>query len=148
MTWLMDGQKPISVSAVTQQLKPEIYPKVDDEASIILTYPTCQAIIQASWNWPFDRKDTEIYGTKGILVANKENKMRHVIGDRFGKETMIDLSPLPHERADVFAYLAAVVNGKINPGKDLSSLPVNEIVVEILSAANESAKSGKTIYLK
>jgi predicted dehydrogenase len=144
----MDGQKPISVTAITQQLKPEIYPNVDDEASIILTYPTCQAIIQASWNWPFDRKDTEIYGTKGILIANSGNKMKHIIGDRFGKETLIDLMPLPHERSNVFAYLAAVINGKVNPEKDLSSLPVNEIVVEILSAAKESAKSGKTIYLK
>ncbi|MDZ7604589.1 MAG: Gfo/Idh/MocA family oxidoreductase [Cyclobacteriaceae bacterium] len=66
MTWLMDGQKPISVTAVTQQLKPDIYPNVDDEASIILTYPTCHAIIQASWNWSYGRKDTEVYGTKSV----------------------------------------------------------------------------------
>jgi predicted dehydrogenase len=39
MTWLMDGQKPISVTAVTQQDKPSVYPKVDDEATIILKYP-------------------------------------------------------------------------------------------------------------
>ncbi len=32
MTWLMNGQKPLSVTAVTQQIKPEIYPHVDDEA--------------------------------------------------------------------------------------------------------------------
>ncbi len=148
MTWLMDGQKPISVTAVTQHFKPEMYPKVDDEASIILTYPTCQAIIQASWNWPFDRKDTEIYGTKGILIANKENKMKYVVGERFGKETWLDLQPLPQNRANVFSYLAAVVNGQINPEKDLSSFAVNEVVVEILSAAKASAKSGKTVYLK
>jgi predicted dehydrogenase len=147
MSWLMEGQRPVSVTAVTQHFKPTVYPKVDDEASIIVTYPTCQLIIQASWNWPFDRKDTELYGTKGILVANKENKMKWVIGDRYGKDTWIDLSPLPHERSNVFAYLAAVVNGKIVPGKDLSSFPINEIVVEILSAANESAKTGKTVYL-
>ena len=148
MTWLMEGQKPQSVTAITQHFKPEIYPKVEDEASIILTYPTCQAIIQASWNWPFDRKDTEVYGTKGILIANKENKMKFTVGDRFGKETWLDLNPLPQERSNVFSYLAAVVNGKIIPDKDLSSFPINEIVVEILSAAKESARSGKTIYLK
>ena len=82
------------------------------------------------------------------MIANKENKMKYISGDRYGKEAMIDLSPLAHERENVFAYLAAVVNGKINPQKDLSSLPVNEVVVEILSAAKESAKSGKTVYLK
>ena len=40
MTYLMNGQMPTSVTAVTQQFKPNIYPKVDDEATIILTYPT------------------------------------------------------------------------------------------------------------
>jgi predicted dehydrogenase len=148
MTWLMDGKKPIAVTAVTQQLKPDIYPKVDDEATIILTYPDCQAIIQASWNWPFDRKDTEVYGTKGILVANKNNKMRYVDGDRYGKENMIDLSPLPHEVSNVFPYLAAVVQGRIKPKMDLSSFEINQVVVEILEAARESAKTGKKVLLK
>ncbi|MDB5223363.1 MAG: Glucose-fructose oxidoreductase [Chitinophagaceae bacterium] len=148
MTWLMDAQKPVSVTAVTQHFKPKVYPKVEDEASIILTYPTCQAIIQASWNWPYDIKETDVYATNGILVANKENKMKYTAGERPGKETWIDLSPLPHERSNIFSYLAAVLNGKINPGNDLSSFPVNAIVVEILSAATESAKTGKTIYLK
>jgi predicted dehydrogenase len=148
MTWLMDGKKPIAVTAVTQQLKPDLYPKVDDEATIILTYPDCQAIIQASWNWPFDRKDTEVYGTKGILVANKNKKMRYVDGDRYSKESMIDLSPLPHEVSNVFPYLAAVVQGRIKPKMDLSSFEINQVVVEILDAARESAKTGKKITLK
>jgi hypothetical protein len=51
-----------------------------------------------------------------------------------------------YEQSNVFAYLAAVVNGKIKPAKDLSSFAVNSVVVEILSAAKESAKTGKTIY--
>ncbi|MCX5634843.1 MAG: Gfo/Idh/MocA family oxidoreductase, partial [Planctomycetota bacterium] len=67
ITWLMDGQKPVSVTAVTQQIKPEVYPKVDDEATIVLTYPKAQGIIQASWNWPFERKDMEVYGQKGYV---------------------------------------------------------------------------------
>ncbi len=147
MTWLMDAQKPTSVTAVTQHFKPNIYPKVEDEASILLVYPTCQAIIQASWNWPFSVKDTEVYGTNGLLIANKEHKMKSRIGDQNAKETWLDLAPLPRERSNIFSYLAAVINGKIDPQRDLSSFPVNEIVVEILSAAKESARTGKTIYL-
>lgn len=147
MTWLMDGQRPISVTAVTQQFKPHIYPKVDDEASIILTYPNCQAIIQASWNWTYGRKDTEVYGTKGALIANSKNKMSYVKADSPNEQMWIDLSPLPTERTNIFTYLSAVVKGNIKPGKDLSSFPVNEVVVEILSAARESARTGKTIYL-
>ena len=37
MTWLMKGQRPLTVTAVTQHLQPDLYPKVDDEATIILT---------------------------------------------------------------------------------------------------------------
>jgi len=44
------------VTAVTQQIKPDVYPRVDDEATIVLTYPHAQAIIQASGNWPFSEK--------------------------------------------------------------------------------------------
>jgi predicted dehydrogenase len=56
MTYLMKGEKPVSVTAVTQHFKPAVYPKVDDEATIIVTYPAAQCIIQASWNWPFQPK--------------------------------------------------------------------------------------------
>jgi len=147
MTWLMDGQPPLTVTAVTQHLKPAVYPKVEDEATIVLTYPTCQAILQASWNWTIGRKDTEVYGTKGILVANKEMKMKYTPAIEPGKESWIDLSPLPHDRSNPFAYLAAVVNGRLDPGKDLSSLPVNEVVVNILAAATESARTGRTVVM-
>ena len=61
----MSGATPLSVTAVTQQIKPDIYPKVDDEATIIVTYPHAQGIIQASWNWPFNRKDVEVYTEVG-----------------------------------------------------------------------------------
>ncbi len=148
MTWMMDGQAPLTVTAVTQHFKPDMYPRVEDEATIVLTYPTCQAILQASWNWTLGRKDTEIYGTKGILVANKEMKMKYTPAVEPAKETWLDLTPLPHDKSNPFAYLAAVVNGRLDPGKDLSSLPVNEVVVNILAAATESARTGKTITLK
>ncbi len=62
MTWLMDGQAPISVSAVTKQIKKEVYPKVDDDATIVLEYPEATGIIQGSWNWPFSIKDLEVFG--------------------------------------------------------------------------------------
>src|SRR6266576_3025476 len=76
MTWLMDGASPITVTAVTQQIKPEIYPRVDDEATVILTYPKAQVIVQASWNWPFDRKDMEVYGQTGYVITDHRDDIR------------------------------------------------------------------------
>ncbi|WP_375419014.1 Gfo/Idh/MocA family protein, partial [uncultured Hymenobacter sp.] len=76
MTWLMRGERPLSVTAVTRQLKPAVYPKVDDDATILLTYPSAEAIIQASWNWPYARKDMEIYGQTGAIFALDASHLR------------------------------------------------------------------------
>ncbi len=93
MTWLMDGQRPLTVTAVTQQIKPEIYPRVDDEATIILTYPKAQAIVQASWNWPFDRKDMEVYGQTGYVITVKRDDIR--VRRAGGQEEQVAAKPLP-----------------------------------------------------
>jgi len=147
MTWLMNGQKPLTVSAVTQQIKPDIYPEVDDEATIILTYPKAQAIIQASWNWPVSRKDMEIYGQTGYLLADNRTQLRYRKNEKAAEEkmTLPELKP-PYD--DPFAYFAAVVRGNTAAENDLSSLKVNMVVVEILAAAVQSAKTGKTVVLK
>lgn len=149
MTYLMKGQIPLTVSAVTQQIKPDIYPKVDDEATIIVTYPTAQCIIQASWNWPFNRKDMEIYGVNGyvkalnntqILLRNAENK----------PETELTVTAKDIKvYEDPFAYFADVIKGKIKmTSYDLYSLENNLMVVKILDAARESAKTGKVVKFK
>ncbi|MEP1445877.1 MAG: hypothetical protein ABJK37_07185 [Paraglaciecola sp.] len=76
-TWFMDGKKPFSVTAVTQQFQPEFNPKVEDEATIIRTYDNSQTVIQALWNWPMGCKDMEIYGLKG--AAYSDNSQDHRI---------------------------------------------------------------------
>ena len=148
MTWLMDGQKPISVTAELKQIKPDIYPKVDDEATILLEYPSTQGVIQASWNWPFSRKDMEVYGKTGYLLA-KNNTLLLSREEGQKQEKAENLSPRKNPYNDPFSYLAAVVRGEIKVEvDDLSSLENNLVVVEILDAAKESAKKGKRIYLK
>ncbi len=146
ITWLMKGQRPLSVTAVLQQIKPERYPKVDDEATIIVTYPQAQGIIQASWNWPFSRKDMEVYGQTGYVHADDGSTLR-VRTEADAAETRLTVPPLPTPHDDPFSYLAAVVRGDIQPGLDLSSLELNLIVMEILDGAMESAKTGRTVYL-
>ena len=39
MTGLMNGKAPVSVTAVLRHIKPDVYPKVDDDATILLEYP-------------------------------------------------------------------------------------------------------------
>jgi predicted dehydrogenase len=148
ITWLVNGQRPVSVMAVTQQFKPDIYPKVDDEATILLEYPGMQGIIQASWNWPFGRKDMEVYGATGYVISDNRSTMRtRLKGEKTEKaETLSERIP-PYD--DPFALLAAVIQKKIIlPAYDLSSLENNMMVVEILEAAIQSSKSGRKVALK
>lgn len=146
MTWLMDNKRPDTVTAVTQRIKPDIYPRVDDEATIVLTYPHAQAILQASWNWPFSRKDMEVYGKTGYAITVERDALRvRLPGEQ--KEKMLDAKPLNSEESDSVNYLRAVVLGGMKP-QGLSSLETNMIVTEILDAARESAATGKTVHLK
>ena len=146
ITWLMKGERPISVMAITQQIKPDIYPMVDDEATIIITYPKAQGIIQASWNWPMGRKDMEVYGQTGYVTTINALDMRFRKNEK-EKEVSLTAEPTQFPQDEPFAYLAAVLRGSINPGNDLSSLSNNMIVVEILDAARKSAKEGRVVYL-
>ena len=137
ITWLMKGEKPESVVAVAQQLKPAIYTRVDDEATIVVTYPKAQGIIQASWNWPYNRKDMEIYGQHAYLKADK-NTLVFREGD--DPEENKSFRTLPYN--DPFNFLAAVVRGKVTVSEtDLSSLPLNLTAMEILDAARQSVNS-------
>jgi predicted dehydrogenase len=142
VTSLMNGERPISVTAVTSHIKPDIYPKVEDEATIVITYPKAQAILQASWNWPFDRKDMEIYGQTGYVLVPRRDLLR--LRKNGNAETDRNVSSLSGPQADPLAYLAAVVRHDIEPS-GLSSLAVNMVVTEILDAARKSAATGKRI---
>ena len=144
MTWMMDNQRPVAVTAIAQTTKPQIYPRVDDEASVLVEYPKAQGIIQASWTWPFNRKDFEVYGERGYAIATGGDSLRvRLPGEQ---EEARALDPLPPEERDSLSYLTAIVRGKRKPA-GLSSLENNIVVTEILVAARESARTGRTVKL-
>ncbi len=144
MTWMMDGQRPIRVTALTQQIKPDIYPRVDDEATVLVEYPKAQGIIQGSWNWPFARKDFDVYAQRGYANAIGGNALRiRLPGQKEESRTPPEIGP---DDRDSVSYLIAVARGRRKPS-GLSSLENNMIVTEILTAARESARTGKSIAL-
>lgn len=148
MTWLMNGRKPESVTATLQQFKPGVYPKVDDDATVLLTYPEMTGIILASWNWPFNRKDMHIYGTTGYVFCDDARNLRYRLEEGSGEKPQVvpvGQSPFP----DGFSFFAAAVRDPaMVSSHDLSSPEINLTVVEILEAARKSFKTGKTIQLK
>lgn len=147
MTWLMHGQAPESVTAVLNHDKRNEYPQVDDDATIILKYPQAQAVIMASWNWPFGRKDMEVYGATGyaITVGAERLRVRHE-GD--SEENNTSAPGLPADRRDSLNYLAAVLKGRVRDEGDLSALDTNVTVMQILDAARQSARTGQSVQLR
>ena len=143
-TVLMHGEAPMSVSAVTQTEKPEIYPKVDDEATVILRYPKAQAVLMPSWNWPFSRKDMEVYGVTGYAITVGTDHLRvRYHGEK--AETSVEAPMVPAAESDSLDYLAGVLRGEIKPDGDPSSLETNMVVMQILDAARRSAEEGKAV---
>ncbi len=146
MTWLMHGETPLTVTAVVNHDKPQIYPRVDDDSTIILEYPHAQAVIMGSWNWPFGRKDMEVYGATGyaITVAADQIRIRH---QHEGAERVETAPPLPEHERDSLSYLSAVLRGQLEPKGDLTALDTNVVVMQILDAARESARTGRAVKL-
>jgi predicted dehydrogenase len=146
MTWLMHGETPLTVTAVANHDKPQVYPKVDDDSTIVLTYPHAQAVIMGSWNWPFSRKDMEVYGAKGYAITVGADRLR-VRHEHDGEEQLTSAAPLSSPQNNSLSYLAAVLRGEFVPSGDLSALDTNVVVMQILDAARESARSGRSVRL-
>lgn len=120
---------------------------MDDETTIILQYPQAQCVIQASWNWPFSRKDMAVYGTKGYANAVDASTVQARLQESDAERSeKLDPRAAPYD--DPFSLLAAVVKGSITlKENDLYGLSVNTTTIEILEAAIKSAQQNETIFL-
>jgi predicted dehydrogenase len=143
-TWLLDNRRPAAVTCVAQHIQPSVYTKVEDEATIVADYGDAQAIFQASWNWPFSRKDIEVYGENGYAIALDPTRLRTRLAKQ--PEQTVETPAIAAPDDDVVHYLSAIARGEAKPA-GLSSLENNLIVTEILEAARRSAKEGRTIRL-
>jgi len=144
MTWLMQNERPVAVTAVTKRIKPDIYTAVDDDSTIIVEYPKAQGIIEGSWNWPFGRKDLEVYGETGYATATGGDSLK--VRLNLGKEQNQEMRPMPEDEHDALSYLVAVARGR-TVSSGLSSLQTNLIATEILDAARRSAETGRRVVL-
>ena len=145
-TWFLKGEKPLSVFCTTNQLKPDKYPKVDDDATIILDYEGTQVLIRASWNWSHNRKDTEVYGVQGYVFCHNQQDMTILDAEKEGPY-QVQPSSSGRPSHDPFAYLNDVINEEYQITKfEPSSLENNLIVMQILELAKKSAASGQKIF--
>ena len=142
MTWLMDDQRPTRGDRGDAALQAgRSIRRVDDEATILVEYPGARAIIQASWNWPFGRKDLEVYGETGYAIATGGGNAPCAPAGGRGRGAPGAAAPRRGARLDRVPR-----RGRPRALKPagLSSLENNLVVTEILDAARESARTGKS----
>lgn len=145
-TWMLNGETPISVQCIRQSFKPDLYPNVEDEATIILNYPEKQVIIQASWNWPYNRKDMEVYGVTGFVMCDNATDMRLQVSEKEGVVAMEADDMLLFGRSNPFTYLGKVLREEIEEAEfGVSSMENNLIVMQILEAARISSEKGRVV---
>lgn len=145
-TWIFGGKEPVRVTAALKTQKPAVYPKVDDDAAILVEYDDAVVEINASWCWPFNRKDMRVYGLDGSVYQMNGGKM---VMEQAGKTVEeFETEPLAAPYDDSFRYLKAAVRGEITVvPSDLAALESNITVVKILDAARRSAQTGKAVEL-
>jgi len=135
--------RPDSVYAQVNQLRPETFPKVEDNSTMILSYKNGVALVEGSWDLPRSFQDLEVFGLRGSLYMTSGK-----VELRRGRETKeVPLEPLPPERAEPIAFMMqAIKSGK--PIEGLTAIDMNVGVAEIIEAAKMSVKTGQAVKLK
>lgn len=143
--------RPARVSAVTQKLKVDQHNAVDDDATIVLDYPDGTAIIEASWDWPYNMGQVQVFGPKGSLLATARDLFFRSPSDSVAKVGLegerLALDPPMHETSNPISYFVDCIRNN-KPIEDPLSMKLNVQVMEILDAARESVRTGKQQELR
>lgn len=135
--------RPESVYARVNHLRPDVFPKVEDNADLILNYKNAVGIFEGSWDLPRSYQDLEVFGLKGsVYMQNRSVEEQH---GREARKT-VEIKPLPPEESEPIAFMTSRMrSGKAIEG--MTSLAMNVQVVEIIEAAKESVRTGKAVAL-
>ncbi len=148
MTWLMHGETPLTVTAVVNHDKPQIYPNVDDDATIMLTVSArtggdsgiVELAVRPQGYGSLRRDRICHHGCRRSRCA-----LRH---QHDSQERLTTAPPLTGPRARFTERtLRPCCAARSSPRAILSALDTNVIVMQILDAARESARAGKTVRL-
>lgn len=134
--------RPDTVYATVAHLQPERFPKVEDNATIVLGYPKGAGLFEGSWDLPRGFQDLEVFGRKGSIYVTDRSVKKQT-----GREvTEIKPEALSGPAAEPIAYMVdAIRNNK--PIEGMTSVELNVQVNEIIDAAKESVKTGKAVKL-
>jgi predicted dehydrogenase len=135
--------RPETVYARVDHLQPEKFPKVEDNAVLVLGYKDGVGLFEGSWDLPSSFQDLEIFGREGSLYMT-----RRALELRKGRGGPKEIEPiaLSPEDSDPIRYMVSRVKSGKAPD-NIVGLDINVDVVEILEAAKQSAATGREVKL-
>ena len=135
--------RPEKIFAQVNHLRPDTFPKVEDNATMIFTYKNGVGLFEGSWDLPRSFQDLEIFGLDGSVTMTN-GKVEYRKGR--GTAEQLAIKPLAPEAAEPIAYMVnAIRNNK--PIEGLTALDINVEVVEIIEAAKKSVATGLAVPL-
>lgn len=142
--------RPDMVFARSLKLKVQQHNAVEDDAVIVLEYADGTAVLQPSWDWPFTMERIQVFGPHGSLLTLPGALMFRGYNVKASAQSPDGqpeaLSPLPPARSNPIAYLVEVIQ-QDRPITGLLSGSLNVEVNEILDAAKESIRTGKSVAM-
>ncbi len=137
---------PQTVFATVDHLRPDRFPKVEDNATLILTYPQAVGIFEGSWNLPRSFQDLEIFGRPDQDKKPGSLCMSHsaVKLQRGKDEQDLALTPLNRDASEPVAYMVSLLRDD-KPVEGLTALAINVDVIHIIELAKESVRTGKPV---
>jgi predicted dehydrogenase len=137
---------PTSVYATAQHLRPDRFPKVEDNATLVFNYPQAVAMFEASWDLPRGFQDLEVFGKSsedqppGTLYMTQAG-----VEWRKGKESkQLTLTPLAEDETEPVAYMASRIKAD-RPIEGLTAIGINVDVIHLIDLAKESIKTGRAV---
>ncbi len=134
---------PDRVFAATHSLQPKRFPKVEDNAVMVLAYPQAVGLFEGSWNLPRGFQQLEIFGREGSLSMSRDSLL-----SRAGRKPEVEIKPAP--LAPAASHPVRYMIDRVTTGKPLEyivALDLNVDAVQILEAAKLWAAEHKAVPL-
>jgi predicted dehydrogenase len=137
---------PQTVYATALHLRPDRFPKVEDAATLVLSYPNAVGIFEGSWDLPRSFQDLEVFGRPDKGTAPGSLYVTHTgVQRQVGHEKLdLKIDPLPAEESEPVAYMVSrIQTGR--PIEGLTGIDLNVKVIRIIDLAKESIKNGHKV---
>jgi predicted dehydrogenase len=137
---------PQTVYATALHLRPERFPKVEDAATIVLSYPKAVGIFEGSWDLPRSFQDLEIFGRPDGAGSPGSLYMTHAgVQIQTGREKRdLKVEPLPVADSEPVAYMVSRIKAG-QPIEGLTAIDINVKVIQIIDLAKESIKARRPV---